>query len=448
MYIEQDKLNRIAFVDTLEKIIEKKFSEQDGFSFAIDGKWGCGKTFIVNMLEERLKNKYLVIKYNCWKYDYYEEPVMAIMSVIADTLNQIAAENDPPRFVNKDTFKNIAKFLIGTGAKLFEAATNIDLKSILELGKEVINDEYKEAISKDFDSKDTLTKAIDIIHMALCLAHSDKRVLFIVDELDRCLPEYAIKVLERLHHVNEGNQFITMLSINKNELAGSIAKVFGKQENDSDFADYYLQKFTNLIIPVPNGKATNTLLDKFKFSKGYFDIDSNDPFTNDFEKFFSDVLGTLPIRTIEIIDKQINAINALVTTSGEKPSKIAFCAAILRVFEKNIAKGQITISSNDSSTYSAQISYTNPRSSIYIEDSFNEALANWSCTGCYELRNHRDTFIGFRNNSNCFQDYVKAILNDKNSNVNITLTPPLQSQDYNYIQEFTTWLNQINLIEE
>jgi Predicted P-loop ATPase len=448
LYIEQDKLNRNVFVDTLEKIINKKFSEQDGFSFAIDGKWGCGKTFIVNMLEERLKNKYLVIKYNCWKYDYYEEPVMAIMSVIADTLNQIAAEKEPPHFVNQDTFKNIAKFLIETGAILFNTATGIDLKSILDLGKEVINKEYQEAISKDFDTKDTLTKAIDIIRMALCIAHCDTGVLFIVDELDRCLPEYAIKVLERLHHVNEGSQFITMLSINKHELAGSIANVFGKHENDTDFADYYLQKFTNLIIPVPNGKVTNTLLDKFKFSKRYFDIDSNDLFSNDFENFFSDVLGKLSIRTIEIIDKQINAINALVTSNGGKPSKIAFCAAILRVYEKNIAKGQITISNDNDVLYSAKITYINSRSSIYIEDSFNEALANWSCTGCCESRNRRDTLIGFCNILNLFQDYVKAILKDKNSNMIITLTPPLQSQDINYIKEFTTWLNQINLIEE
>ncbi len=448
MYIEQDKLNRNAFVDTLEKIIEKKFSEQDGFSFAIDGKWGCGKTFIVNMLEERLKNKYLVIKYNCWKYDYYEEPVMAIMSVIADTLNQIAAEEKPPHFVNQDTFKNIAKFLIKTGSTLFEAATGIDIDKIIEFGKEIINEENQEAIPKDFDTKDTLTKAIDIIYMTLCIAHCDTRVLFIVDELDRCLPEYAIKVLERLHHVNEGSQFITMLSINKHELAGSIANVFGKHENDTDFADYYLQKFTNLIIPVPNGKVTNTLLDKFKLCKNIFNFYTNELFNDDFEKFLSDVLGALPIRSIDIIDKQINAINALIPLCGDKPTEIAFCAAILRVFEKNIAKGQITISSNDSSTYSAQISYTNPRSNIYIEDSFNKAFTNWSSTGCNESRNFMGTFIGFRNNSNCFQDYVKAILKDKNSNMIITLTPPLQSQDYNYIQEFTTWLNQINLIEE
>ena len=148
MYTEQDRLNRTDFVETLEKIIEKKFNDLEGFSFAIDGRWGCGKTFKVNMLQERIKNKYLVIKYNCWKYDYHEEPIVAIMSVIADSLNKIAAEENPPKFVNRDSFKNLAKFLVGTGAKLFEAATNIDLQGILDLGKEVINDEYKEMISK------------------------------------------------------------------------------------------------------------------------------------------------------------------------------------------------------------------------------------------------------------------------------------------------------------
>ena len=438
MYIEQDKLNRIAFVDTLEKIIEKKFSEQDGFSFAIDGKWGCGKTFIVNMLEERLKNKYLVIKYNCWKYDYHDEPVVAIMSVIADTLNKIAAEEAPPTFVNQDTFKNIAKFLIGTGAKLFEAATNIDLKGILEQGKEIINNEYKDKISRDFDSKDSLTKAIEIIHMALCLAHSDKKVLFIVDELDRCLPEYAIKVLERLHHINEGTQFITMLSINKNGLAGSIAKVFGKNESNTNFAEYYLQKFTNIIISIPKGKTAKTILDKFKLSKNNFDIDSNNLFINNFEKFFSNVIGTLPIRTIETIDKQINALNALIRHQNEQPTKIAFCVATLKIFEKIIAKSQIKTTRNGN-TFFLQIRPNNTEFESYNGTAFNHALSQWSGSTCNHFNDFMGNFRGFRNSSTNFQDYVKFFFNQ--TEVQIDLAPPLPPQDLNYLSEFDSWLN-------
>jgi hypothetical protein len=439
MYTELDRLNRIFFVETLEKIIEKKFNDFDGFSFAIDGRWGCGKTFIVNMLEERIKDKYLVIKYNCWKYDYHEEPIVAIMSVIADSLNKIAAEENPPRFVNKDTFKNLAKFLVGTGAILFEAATNIDLQRILDLGQEVIADEYKELISKDFDSKDSLTKAIDIITIALSQAHCEKKVLFIVDELDRCLPEYAIKVLERLHHVNEGSKFVTMLSINKNELAGSIEKVFGKRESDENFVDYYLQKFVGTIIPVPVGKPTNALLGKFKLSKDYFDL--NNRFGSDFLAFVSDVLGKLPIRSIEIIDKQIHVINALVTPSSNKPTEVAFCVAVLQVFEKIIAKGQImAVRNNDE--YSILLKFQNPRPMNYNENAFNEALLKWSATRCFEAARRNGNFVGYTTDSNKLQDYVKTHL--VNGKSNLVLKQQFTPQDAAYLQEFSTWLGRFS----
>lgn len=441
MYTELDRLNRANFVEALEKIIDKKFCDYDGFSFAIDGRWGCGKTFIINMLEERIKDKYLVINFNCWKYDYHEEPVVAIMSVIADTLNRIAAEENPPKFVNKDTFKNIAKFLVGTGAKLIEAETNIDLLGILELGREVINAEYKDMILKDFDTKDSLTKAIDVIIMALCLAHSEKKVLFIVDELDRCLPEYAIKVLERLHHVNENSKFVTMLSINKKELAGSIGKVFGRNENDDSFVDYYLQKFVGLVIPVPIGKPTNTLLDKFKLSAGFFDFDSNSSFSGNFQTFLSDVLGILPIRSIEIIDKQINVINALVTSDANKPTQVAFCAAVLRVFEKVIIKGQIIAHVNENG-YSIQFRFRESTLWNYNEKAFNEALAKWSLTRCYEHRDYRGNFAGYDAESNTLQDFVKAVLVNNRFNLNLRLKPC--PQDVSYLQEFFIWLDRLS----
>mgnify|MGYP003533024634 FL=1 len=44
-----------------------------------------------------------------------------------------------------------------------------------------------------------------------------------VDELDRCLPEYSIKVLERLHHLTENtDNVITVLSMDKSQLEKSV----------------------------------------------------------------------------------------------------------------------------------------------------------------------------------------------------------------------------------
>ena len=411
MYIEADKLNRMNFVVNLKKIIDKKIEDGTGFSFAIDGPWGSGKTFIINMLDEVAKEQYLVIKYNCWKYDYYEEPVVAIMSVIAETLNKIAAEKDPPSFVNKDSIKNLAKFLLGTIGELFKAVTRIDINKIIELGEGAIKEEYKQAISKDFDSKDSLSQAIEITQKALSLAHADTKILFIVDELDRCLPEYAIKVLERLHHVNEGTPFVTLLSINKVDLAGSIAKVFGHNGDNGLFTDYYLQKFINIIISVPLNDPQPSLLDSFALSKKLFDL-SNASSDKAFVDFLQSVSGCLNIRTIETIDKQIAAIFALMdppTTASSQPSIPCFCYAVLKIIEFFIFKNTILIkvarSGADEVTYLsiAAIGSSQDRKKC------SEKLKRWSLRPCMPNIGPGGVANGYLIANRTLQDYVKSM---------------------------------------
>ena len=92
-------------------------------------------------------------------------------------------------------------------------------------------------------------------------------IILIVDELDRCLPEYAIKVLERLHHICNEMPVIQILAINKRNFADSISSVFGKNfynsqysvELTNQFAESYLQKFVDAIIPLPNGHLDSQL---------------------------------------------------------------------------------------------------------------------------------------------------------------------------------------------
>ena len=66
-----DILNRDEFVEQLVRLIENISDNKTSTCFAINGAWGCGKSFVLDMFEEELKpysEKYFVVRYNCWKY--------------------------------------------------------------------------------------------------------------------------------------------------------------------------------------------------------------------------------------------------------------------------------------------------------------------------------------------------------------------------------------------
>lgn len=86
-----DVLNREQFIDMLYQLVNTMSDLKQGKIFSIDGTWGYGKTYVLEELERRLSpvvnedtydDKFYVFHYNCWQYDYYEEPSVAIISAM------------------------------------------------------------------------------------------------------------------------------------------------------------------------------------------------------------------------------------------------------------------------------------------------------------------------------------------------------------------------------
>lgn len=85
-----DYLSRQPFIKLLKNIIENQSKNNNGYSIAIDGDWGSGKTWILDALESQLSSdEYLIFHYNAWENDFYEEPLVALLSVMLESLRQI-----------------------------------------------------------------------------------------------------------------------------------------------------------------------------------------------------------------------------------------------------------------------------------------------------------------------------------------------------------------------
>lgn len=316
-----DILNRDEFVDRLLKLIENISANKTSTCFALNGEWGCGKTFVLDMLEERLRqiqspeifdDKYFVIHYNCWKYDYYEEPLIAIVATIISAVEE--ATKLIPDSENKQkalgVLKKVGRALASILNKALKLKTGIDALAVYDTVREGIAEGkavYEESHSYDvfFD----FNQVMQGLKEELKILSEERMIVFVVDELDRCLPEYAVKVLERLHHLTEDSRnTITIVSVDKEKLTKSIDQLFA-----IDQPSKYLEKFIRFEVELDYGTVNASFSEKHK---DYYALFDKDIFTFDdsVKEFIKHVFGGIPIRTQEqLVERAMVAHNLLFT---------------------------------------------------------------------------------------------------------------------------------------
>lgn len=275
MKICGDYLNRNQVIEDIFNVVKTCVESKNPTAFSIEGEWGKGKTWIVDKLADKLEgvilteekekkfsknsDDFLVIKYNAWEKDYYQEPLLAILITIINQLNkQLILDNiikgeltalfEISKEILEESLRSISKRIIG-----------IDIVEIGEKGFNILKKAKSSAQMKtkaDYTDKN-IEKDINTVVSALNKLSKDIPIVFIVDELDRCLPEHAIRTLERLHHIfSKVNSSVTIISMNEAQLRTTVEKMFGKNIS----FEGYLRKFVDFRFSIDKGNADIEIL--------------------------------------------------------------------------------------------------------------------------------------------------------------------------------------------
>lgn len=278
------------------------------------GPWGSGKTSLMQMLRQQLEAKkdpdLRTVWFTAWKYDRQEALWRAFILRVIDALypreskpDGLPREERPilknpndqeqklisllqrleesvyqgvdweeigEREINKWQFiSNITKASVETGAAVTTAGTSLWLKNLMG-GDDTPVDEIKkaaEAISKG-------SKAYhrrQLFHMeqfeatfkeAIKTMSPDKtgRLIVFVDDLDRCLPEKAIEVLEAIKLFLEVPGVVFVLGMDQGVIRRGIEARYAaffanKEEAERDElpirGDSYLQKIIQIPFHLP-----------------------------------------------------------------------------------------------------------------------------------------------------------------------------------------------------
>lgn len=316
-----DVLNRDEFIQNLIDICNLLSDKKEGCCFAIDGAWGSGKSFVLEKFakqlaviqsEETADDKFLVFHYDCWKYDYYEEPLIAIVAAMLDTIKEeLRLLPEDVGDAVKLSFNTAITVLEAMAKEYYKNKIGIDLVEVAH----TVLEEHDESKVDKFDSLYAFKRALEETRKGMKEIATDKTVIIIVDELDRCLPEYAIKVLERLHHVFvDIDNIIVIISMDKNQLEHSVKEIYGEINVDN-----YLRKFISFKVSLDKGTLKG-YAEKFPSYFSMFDFEGNDYI--EVEKFFSNILINMDMRTIEHIFRKAEMIHNIINTSSNRDCSI------------------------------------------------------------------------------------------------------------------------------
>lgn len=312
-----------------------------GRSVALDGQWGSGKTFFVKQVKlvldaynpfcevdenkrDQIKNLFdqsfeikdgysevepmLTLYYDAWENDSSIDPLISLIYHIAIQTNQY-------KILDKTKTNDI---IINSVAKIIDLVP-LPLPSFIKPGKVIEHLKENFKVENPLNIKQTeqkLKEAIDAFFGTVIQERGNHLVVFI-DELDRCRPDFAVKLLERVKHYFDNQNITFVFSMNSIELTETIKQFYGTNFDGGR----YLNRFFDFCIPLPKGNMQR-LLESYKLDKEpYYDInillaafDGNDLELREILK---------AIRTFSLIENNLHSMHRRM--SWDAPKSLQFC---------------------------------------------------------------------------------------------------------------------------
>lgn len=276
-----DLLNNEAIAKTIVSIIND--SNEQPISIGIHGDWGAGKSSILEMVENEVKlvslttgKKCSCIRFNGWKHQGFEDSKIALMSSIISELENKETLGKKAEKILKNLWKNInwmsvAKTAGKTAVGLATGTAPLTLlSSAVDVLKSTVTSET--GISRAIESIDGYLKDGNITEDTssnkefsefqknfdeLLNDASIEKLVILIDDLDRCLPDVTINTLEavRLFMFTEKTAFV--IAADESMIRYAVKKHFpdaideNKFNTGDAFANRYLEKLIQIPFRIP-----------------------------------------------------------------------------------------------------------------------------------------------------------------------------------------------------
>lgn len=211
-----DRLGFYSFAETIASVVLRHL-QGDGLVIGLNGKWGTGKSTILNFIEISVKDKVRVVRFNPWFFSGRENLAGLLLS-------QLSAEIDPNK---KSEIRNAIANLIDVASSFSVGGVGVNPK--------IITDKLRNP-----QSLDKIKKGVDKL-----LTEKQTPILVLIDDVDRLVSEEirdifrAVKAVASLPYVSYLIAFDSSVVID------------ALNESSQGHGAEYLEKIVQVQFPVP-----------------------------------------------------------------------------------------------------------------------------------------------------------------------------------------------------
>ena len=295
-----DALSRDRDASNLETLI---VGQEGPLTLCLDGAWGTGKTFFLRRFKSQWEaNGGKALYFNAWEDDNLDDPLIALIGQLWPLLKPSGMD------ALVDDIKKCAIPLI---TKIALNHVGVDRKDVSSSASNAF-DEYAELQASRQQLKECLSEIADTIFNS-----SHRPLLFIVDELDRCRPSFAVALLERVKHLFPIRHLVFLVGVDREQVKASVRAVYGDIDSEN-----YLHRFFDATLKLRQYSPSQFIYATY----GYLSSQDQSPTTNhilstrfEFAKKFCPLIQhfNLSLREVEVAMRTYTLMPSASSDAGD-----------------------------------------------------------------------------------------------------------------------------------
>lgn len=333
-----DTLDRKKYANYIYDICAAR-GKNSNLVLNINAEWGAGKTYFTKRLAKTISAYHPTIYIDAWKEDFSEDPLLTVFSSIKEQLTG-----------QSDRFTSLLNKTISNIGPLLKSATPVILEGLVKkyIGVENISDLTKDLSSKLLDLHSEKSSTIISIKKGISEwvrfieqrdgINKDLPLFIIIDELDRCRPNFAINLLEITKHIFNIPGVVFIIATDTEQLQHSIKVIYGNEFS----ASHYLNRFFDRRFLLPTPKMIDFLK---TISSGSFTDDFDiyrkklSPCPPNLDMFIfncASVLEALKINLRDSIKLYNRLLDVIITTKKNLDPTILIALSCLNVYKNDV----------------------------------------------------------------------------------------------------------------